>query len=116
MSNRLRAVVSGFLLATYSAMLAAVPTSPDEVRAQIRELKWSRGPAAGSLGNKATVSIPKDGGLLDGSQGSKFLELTGNLPSPGTSILATPDWWAAFDFVDGAMCPTTRKSMQMRCS
>ncbi|RZL87967.1 MAG: DUF2167 domain-containing protein [Variovorax sp.] len=110
MPIKLRAVAAAFFIAAYStAPFAAAPATPDEARAQIRELKWNRGPATGSLGSKATINVPKDGGLLDGTDGSKFLELTGNLPSPGTNILVADEWWAAFDFVDEGYVPDSEK-------
>lgn len=103
-----KALACSALLIVTSVAFAAAP-SPDEARSKIRELNWIRGPGTGSLGAKATIDIPKDGGLLNASDGSKFLELTGNLPSPGTNIVVGGNWWAAFDFVDEGYVPDDDK-------
>lgn len=75
----------------------AAPTE-QETDAAIRALPWQPGPATAAIADKSTIAIPKDGAFLNDKSGTKFLELNGNLPSPGTSILTTPTWWAAFDF------------------
>ncbi|MDM0109891.1 DUF2167 domain-containing protein [Variovorax sp. J22R24] len=94
-----RAAAASIMIAAYaSTPFAAAPTSREEAIAQMRELQWIRGPITGQLGTKATIEIPKEGSLLDGINGSKFLEITGNLPSPGTNIVMYDGWWAALDF------------------
>ncbi len=57
-----------------------------------------RTPAPG--GRVPNFGLNKDVSFLTESAGSKFLELTGNLPSPGTSILSGDEWWAALNFSD----------------
>jgi len=85
---------------SYSAMAAAQESNDASVSHQLRDLPWQHGPAKGVLGDKATVQIPSDGGMLPQGKGGKFLELTGNLPDPETAILVHGNWWATFDFVD----------------
>jgi uncharacterized membrane-anchored protein len=82
------------------AALAATPRSDDEIREQMRALPWQPGPATGSLGDKATLRIPADGALLPQGEGTKFLELNGNLPNPGASVIVGGNWWATFGFID----------------
>ena len=77
---------------------AAAPDKDDDVGAQMRALPWQRGPAPGAIGDKATLMIPAEGGYLKAGDAGKFLTLTGNLPSKGTSILTGSHWWAALDF------------------
>jgi uncharacterized membrane-anchored protein len=80
-----------------SGVLAAPPTK-EEAANTLRSLPWQRGPGTGAVGNKGTFAIPNNAAFLSEADGSKFLEATGNLPSPGTSIIAGEDWWAAFEF------------------
>jgi uncharacterized membrane-anchored protein len=79
---------------------SAPPSSDDDALEQVRSLPWQRGPAKGSLGDKASVQIPANGALLPQGQSDKFLELTGNLPSPKSSVITHGNWWAIFGFVD----------------
>ncbi len=72
--------------------------SPEEQRAAMAALPWKQGPATGPLGDKATMSVPKDAALLGEDGSVKFMELTGNLPTPGYSIVASDGWFAAFSF------------------
>lgn len=70
----------------------------EQTAAAMKALPWESGPTTSEVGDKSRVAIPKDVGFLKESSGSKFLELTGNLPSPGTSIIMARDWWATLDF------------------
>ncbi len=90
------ALIMGF---SFSA-LAVESLTPEQRQAKMRALKWQDGPGSGAIGSNATLAIPAEAALLDGTEGSKFLELTGNLPSPGTHILVSKQWWATFDFSD----------------
>jgi uncharacterized membrane-anchored protein len=101
MTRLSRALAAAALAAcTLHAAAAADPSAaaPDPAMAEIRNLHWQKGPATGAVDAKSSIAIPKDAAFLDSSSGSRFLELNGNLASPGTSILATRSWWAAFDF------------------
>ena len=84
-------------LAVAAVHCAAAP-SPEERRAAMAALPWKQGPATGPLGDKATMSVPKDAALLGEDGSVKFMELTGNLPTPGYSIVASDGWFAAFSF------------------
>ncbi|CAN5421074.1 hypothetical protein BH10PSE17_BH10PSE17_13810 [soil metagenome] len=72
----------------------------DPATAEIRKLPWQVGPAKGTVGSKATIDVPADAGILDEAAGERFLKLTGNLPSPGNTVMANGDWWATFSFSD----------------
>jgi uncharacterized membrane-anchored protein len=95
-----RAALAAVLAACAVAALAAepAPKSQEEVEAAMRALPWEAGPTVAKVGARSKVAIPKDVGFLKESAGSRFLELTGNLPSPGTSILMGRNWWAVLDF------------------
>jgi len=73
-------------------------TSPEERRAAMAALPWKQGPTTGPLGDKATMNVPKEAALLGEDGSIKFMELTGNLPTPGYSIVAADGWFAAFSF------------------
>ncbi|MCL1960918.1 MAG: DUF2167 domain-containing protein [Desulfovibrionaceae bacterium] len=81
------------------AAMAAAPEAEEVSAGQLQALPWQHGPAQGALGNQATVQIPAGGGMLPEGKASKFLELTGNLPDPETTILTGGNWWATFDFI-----------------
>ena len=66
----------------------------------LADLNWQRGPSSFSLGSRASIKLPTDAAALSGAESDKFLKLTGNLPTPGTSIIAGGDWWATFEFDD----------------
>ena len=84
-------------LAVAAVHCSAAP-SPEERRAAMAALPWQQGPATGPLGDKATMSVPKDAALLGEDGSVKFMKLTGNLPTPGYSIVASDGWFAAFSF------------------
>jgi len=81
-----------------AAVHSSAAPSPEERRAAMAALPWKQGPATGPLGDKATMSVPKDAALLGEDGSIKFMELTGNLPTPGYSIVASDGWFAAFSF------------------
>ena len=81
-----------------SASVAAAEQSEDDVRAEMHKLPWQAGPATGDAGTHAKLAIPEGANLLPESSGSRFLELTGNLPEPGDTILVRGDWWATLSF------------------
>jgi uncharacterized membrane-anchored protein len=70
----------------------------DSRRQQLSQLPWQKGPGSGAVGTHAHLAIPDDSGLLPEANGGRFLELTGNLPQPGITILARNGWFAAFSF------------------
>jgi uncharacterized membrane-anchored protein len=71
----------------------------DPRQAAYDALAWQNGPTKGALGDKATIAVPKGIRFLNETEGSKYLELTGNLPSK-EAILETETWFAAFSFDD----------------
>ena len=91
-----RIVVAGALLACAVAAFSA--GGDDSTREAMRKLPWQSGPAAGTINDKAVIAIPKGAAFLDSANGTKFLELNGNPPSTGHSVLATDTWFAVFDF------------------
>ncbi|MFL6664634.1 MAG: DUF2167 domain-containing protein [Rhizobacter sp.] len=82
------------------AMAQAADMSPDERRAAVSALPWVKGPSDVGVGGKAQLKLAEGQGFLAEKDSGRFLELTGNLPSPGESILVARGWWAVFDFAD----------------
>lgn len=85
------------LLTLGTAAFGADDSSRDQIRAEMRALKWQAGPATADVGSHATIKLPEGASFLDEKEGAKFLKLTGNLPS-ANSILVGDNWWAAFSF------------------
>lgn len=93
-----KCVAWAFAAALSMGAIAAEQT-PEQRQAAFEALDWKTGPAKGALDDKATIGIPKGLRFLNAKEGSKYLELTGNLPSE-ESILETDTWFAAFSFDD----------------
>ena len=93
----LRASVGVVVLAIQIAASSAQLT-PEQANDAMTKLPWQQGPGQAALGDKATVALPPSTAFLPESGGSKFLELNGNLPAPGSSILMASDWFAVFSF------------------
>jgi uncharacterized membrane-anchored protein len=104
MSNRVwRAPVRA--LAMVVALGAALPAwsaeqSEDDARNEMKNLPWQAGPATGEVGGRAKLKIPENARLLPESSGGRFLELTGNLPEEGDTVLMHNGWWATLSFND----------------
>ncbi|CAN5477676.1 DUF2167 domain-containing protein [soil metagenome] len=98
MIKTMRYAVMACLLAAAPWRVQAEQTSSEKAREEMNKLPWQQGPAKGVVGAKAAIEVPADGRLLPEASGSRFLELTGNLPSPGHTILVHGDWWATFSF------------------
>ncbi len=66
----------------------------------MQALNWHMGPQTENILAKATIKTEKNQGFLDASGTEKFLELTGNLPTPNENIIYSMDktWWADFAF------------------
>jgi len=77
---------------------AAMGAQEEGKSSPFAELDWQRGPASFTLGNRATIRLPERSAALSESESSKFLKLTGNLPSPGLNIIVGNNWWATFEF------------------
>jgi uncharacterized membrane-anchored protein len=98
-----KALVTGCIAFTLLAPLAghaAGDPPAQRVDEQIGALPWQKGPAQGAVGSRAQVAIPAEMALLPEANGARFLELTGNLPQPGNTILMGRKWFAVFDFED----------------
>jgi uncharacterized membrane-anchored protein len=80
-----------------SSVAYSADTSPEDYYKALNALAWQVGPANAVLEDKATLKVPQSARFLDVTNGSKFLELTGNLPSK-ENILMGENWWAAFSF------------------
>ncbi len=72
--------------------------SDDDIRAQMNKLPWQTGPATADVGDHSKIQIPAGARLLPESEGSRFLELTGNLPQQGDTVLLREDWFALLSF------------------
>lgn len=90
-------MVTWLFAAVISASVWAADTEKDPRQAAYEALGWQDGPTQGALGNKATIAVPKGIRFLNETEGSKYLELTGNLPSK-EAILEAETWFAAFSF------------------
>lgn len=85
------------LLGAISAGSFAADTSATRTRDSLKALNWQQGPTTSVLEGKSTLVIPKGVSFLDEKEGSKFLEITGNLAA-SESIVVAGGWWAAFSF------------------
>lgn len=76
--------------------------SEDAYQKELDKLSWVRGPASGSLADKATIRIPAGFVYLDEADTTTYLQLAGNPPSPGHYLVAPDDlrWFAVFSFDD----------------
>lgn len=103
MSNPIRRAPA-CALALAVVMAAALPARAAEpehdAEAEMRNLPWQAGPASGDVGSRSRLQIPDGARLLPESSGSRFLELSGNLPEPGDTILVRNHWWATLSFAD----------------
>jgi uncharacterized membrane-anchored protein len=72
----------------------------EDTGSKIRSLPWQKGPGQLALGDKADLKLQDGMAGLKEAEGARFLELTGNLPEPGNSILLGRDWWAVLAFSD----------------
>lgn len=84
--------LGGARLALAADDAASAPHNP------MADLPWQKGPATFALGSHASIRLPEHTGALPEADSGKFLTMTGNLPSPGSSIIVGSDWWAVFDF------------------
>ncbi len=95
---------SACALAAALAFSVAVPAlaadSETDVRSEMAKLPWQEGPGTGDVGSHSKIEIPAGARLLPESSGSRFLELTGNLPEPGDTVLIRDHWWATLSFAD----------------
>jgi uncharacterized membrane-anchored protein len=74
--------------------------TPEQRREAMGKLSWIDGPTQAPVGAKAKLETPKGVSLLPEKDGGRFLELTGNLPETGQTVLVSDDWWATLSFTD----------------
>jgi uncharacterized membrane-anchored protein len=79
---------------------AAEQEQPAKNESPFAKLAWQKGPTQVALGSRADVALAEHQAALPEADSGKFLELTGNLPSPGTQIVVGGSWWATFEFDD----------------
>lgn len=97
--NLVNLVKVAFLALAFVCLQTWAQASQD-VQTQLAKLAWQRGPAVGNIAGKATIQIPTGYLFLDEANTNQFLELSGNLPSPGHYFFAPEDlhWWSVFSF------------------
>lgn len=95
-----RATACAFAAALTVAATLSAHAADEDVGAEMRKLPWQEGPATGDVGTRSKLQIPEGARLLPESSGSRFLELTGNLPEPGDTVLVRDHWWATLSFND----------------
>ena len=103
MSKQIWRVSVCALAATLAIGVSAPSAAADaeqDVRSEMQKLPWQEGPASGDVGSRSKIQIPEGARLLPESSGSRFLELTGNLPEQGDTVLVRKGWWATLSFDD----------------
>ena len=103
MSNQnRRAPVRAFVAALVAAFAfpAFAAQSDQDFQAEMKKLPWQDGPATADVGSRSKIEVPQGASLLPESSGSRFLELTGNLPENGNTVLVRDHWWATLTFSD----------------
>lgn len=75
-------------------------TEDQKAAAAVQALDWHIGPSVEQVGNKATLRIAEKTLFLDEKNSTQFLQITGNLPTPGNNIVVSNvgGWWADFAF------------------
>jgi uncharacterized membrane-anchored protein len=94
-----KAIVIAFI-GVVSAASAMAGDEAGKERNPFTELAWQRGPMSFALGTRSKIDLPAETAALSESESSKFLKLTGNLPSTGVNIVTHGAWWATFEFDD----------------
>jgi uncharacterized membrane-anchored protein len=97
---RVVGALAAFCLAGLAQAAAPAEMTPEQRQQEMRSLPWVEGPNKVGVGTRAEVKIEPGQHYLDDKNSGKFLSLTGNLPSPGESILLGEGWWAAFNFAE----------------
>jgi uncharacterized membrane-anchored protein len=83
-----------------SAVSAQQDGKPDFVT-ELKKLHWQT-TGSGSIGDQATLAIPKDYGFLGAADSKRFIELQGNPPRDNRYVFMPLDlrWWGLFVFED----------------
>jgi len=89
----------GIVLLSLS-LAAQAQRDPAAIMKELQELAWQRGPGDGAIGGKAKIRIPDGYRFLDEKNTRRFLELMGNPPRDGHTMIAPAnlDWFAVFSF------------------
>jgi uncharacterized membrane-anchored protein len=95
-----RATACALAAALTTAASLPVLAAGEDVDAEMKKLPWQEGPATGDVGSRSKIDIPAGVSLLPESSGNRFLELTGNLPEDGDTVLVRDHWWATLSFND----------------
>lgn len=66
----------------------------------IEALGWINAPQSGHIDSIAEIKLDGDLRFLSGNDADRFIQLNGNLPSPGISLVedAATGWFAVFEF------------------
>ena len=82
------------------SVAAQAQRDPAVIMQELQKLAWQRGPGEGAIGGKAKIRIPEGYRFLDEKNTRRFLELMGNPPRDGHTMIAPAnlDWFAVFSF------------------
>jgi uncharacterized membrane-anchored protein len=82
------------------SLAAQAQRDPAAIMQELQKLAWQRGPGDGAIGGKAKIRIPDGYRFLDEKNTRRFLELMGNPPRDGHTMIAPAnlDWFAVFSF------------------
>ena len=88
------------LLFLFLSVAAQAQRDPAVIMQELQKLAWQRGPGEGAIGGKAKIRIPEGYRFLDEKNTRRFLELMGNPPRDGHTMIAPAnlDWFAVFSF------------------
>jgi uncharacterized membrane-anchored protein len=84
----------------FLSLAAQAQRDPAAIMQELQKLAWQRGPGEGAIGGKAKIRIPDGYRFLDEKNTRRFLELMGNPPRDGHTMIAPAnlDWFAVFSF------------------
>lgn len=107
MAYRISASITSIVLLFVTAPAAAQSQNAAEEQRQeqaareILAMPWiARG--EGSVGGVASIPAATDARVLAGDSVARFIQLTGNLPDPGATVVAPKDlhWFSLYDYSD----------------
>lgn len=93
---------SGLVSIIALAVLLSAPAIAQEQDPSkyIEALGWTSAPQSGHIDAVASIKLDGDLRFLSGNDADRFLQLNGNLPSPGISVVedSQKGWFAVFEF------------------
>lgn len=107
------------LVASVSLFLCPQPrvscASDADKQALAKSIQWKPGPAKGSLGSWAEITVPEGFVFAGPGDAMKFLELCENIPDPNTAGILQPttedeSWFLAFEYMDTGHVKDDEKS------